>query len=344
MMAKTRVTLRLTELRCLKESDEGGAEPYLWTTFFAYGAGDHPENQQVQVYTPEYDAFRAEIADGVTAGQTRTIPPFISSGTFDFDLTSIIPPKVIGCVAVVMEENGTPNRAMVAGRIAYAKEIDVQLKALIPEYISPNSPELTKEVLARIGAAVEAKVYEAVKRDQYSVWNLSRSRDEPVGYTYAVFSYPSRDIDGDDDLDEIKFQYFDFPEITKSRVVRRPFSEPTSVVTDRYALSGSVSLGRVVEPTPQRCGAERAALNAKKAKHSALATRLASLQDSLHGATPQQKAGYIALIKETQAEIAAVEAELPALQAALDACMGAVRPGEGDVNDPGPLERGRADS
>lgn len=42
-MALQRVTLGLTELRCIAESDgSGSSEPYLWTTYFALGAQPLP--------------------------------------------------------------------------------------------------------------------------------------------------------------------------------------------------------------------------------------------------------------------------------------------------------------
>jgi hypothetical protein len=41
-MTMQRVTLRMTELRCLSQSESDGSEPYLWTTFFASAPSNCP--------------------------------------------------------------------------------------------------------------------------------------------------------------------------------------------------------------------------------------------------------------------------------------------------------------
>ena len=62
-MATQRINLTLTELRCLAQSEgSSGSEPYLWTTFFAFGAERLPfQTGNLGIATPAYDAFRAEF-------------------------------------------------------------------------------------------------------------------------------------------------------------------------------------------------------------------------------------------------------------------------------------------
>jgi hypothetical protein len=62
-MALQRVTVGLTELRCIAESDgSGSSEPYLWVTYFAVGAQPLPgQAGPVATITPAYDAFRSEF-------------------------------------------------------------------------------------------------------------------------------------------------------------------------------------------------------------------------------------------------------------------------------------------
>ncbi len=122
-MAIQRVTLRLTELRCVAQSEGSeGSQPYLWTTYFAFGAQPFPF--QIGIITPAYDAFRTEFPDNMKAGQATTIPPFIASASFDVDFDAAPSPKLVGCIAVLMEEDSTPHSSIVLGRIAYSKEIE----------------------------------------------------------------------------------------------------------------------------------------------------------------------------------------------------------------------------
>ena len=63
------------------------------------------------------------------AGDVLTIPPFLASASFDMDLD--VDHTMVGCIAVLMEEDETPQSSIVLGRIAYAKEIETQLNELV---------------------------------------------------------------------------------------------------------------------------------------------------------------------------------------------------------------------
>src|SRR4051794_24066763 len=139
-MALQRLTVQLTELRCLAQSESGGSEPYLWTTYFAFGARPLPfQSGPVGVITPSYDAFRSEFPNNMKAGQTALIPPFIASASFDMDLDSGPYPKMIGSIAVLLEEDSTPDSSIILGRIAYAKEIENQLNILVSKRLQTGN-------------------------------------------------------------------------------------------------------------------------------------------------------------------------------------------------------------
>ena len=301
-MPLQRVTLQLTQLRCLTESDGSGAsEPYLWATYFALGAQPLPgQTGPVATITPAFDAFRTEFANDVEAGDVLTIPPFIASASFDMDLDVdfSLQPRLVGCIAVLMEEDETPQSSIVLGRIAYAKEIDEQLNELVRKRIlSGDLGPVTDDEIAAIRAAVYAKVKDAVASNQ-SIWDFFRNQDDLVGFTHRGFTNA-----------EIEAGFFDFPELT---------SEDS---TNRYVLSGALSVGAIPGGTIDLCAAERAALEAKKDEIDALQTRRGLLQVQLQHATPQQKPAIVDEIAATNALIAQAEAELPALQGALDACV-----------------------
>ncbi len=297
-MALQRVTLRLTELRCITQSEgSGGSEPYLWVTYFAFGAQLLPfQTGPMATITPAYDAFRTEFPNNMKAGQVTTIPPFLATASFDMDLEA--QHKLVGCLAVLMEEDETPDSSIILGRIAYSKEIDKQLNDLVKKRIlAGDFGPVTDEEINTIRKAVKAKVEEAIGSNQ-TIWNIFTNQDDNIGFTHKGFTDS-----------EIQFQYFDFPEIV---------SDDSS---NRFVLSGGLSIGPVPTDPVDLCATQRAAVKAKKDEINSLQTRVTLLQDQLHHATPQQKAAIVAEIKATNGLIAQAEAELPTLQAALDSCI-----------------------
>lgn len=294
-MALTRVTMRLTELRCVRQSEgSNGSEPYLWVTYFAFGA--QPSPLQLITRTPAYDAFRTEFPDGMTAGRAATIPPFLASTSFDMDLT-LSTYKLVGCIAVLMEQDETPHASILLGRIAYSKAIDEQLTLLVQTRISTaNFDPITDAEIATIKTAVKARVESAIASNQ-SVWNWFTDQDDNIGFTYKTFSNA-----------EIAFKYFDFPEIVSGSG------------KDRFVLSGGLSLGPALANPVDLCAGPRAAVNAKKDEINSLNTRTRLLQDQLQHASPQAKAALVAEIRATHERIALAQSELSGLHAALQAC------------------------
>jgi hypothetical protein len=297
-MALERVTLRVTELRCIAQSEgSAGSEPYLWLTFFAFGAQPLPgQTGPVATMTPSYDSFRTGIPDNIKAGQAVTVPAFYATASFDFDL-ALTTPKFVGCVAVLMEQDDTPDSSIGLGYGAYAKAIDKQLNDLVNKRIQAGDfGPITDAEIKSIKDAVNAKVTEAVGSNQ-SWWNLFTDQDDNLGVTYKTFTDS-----------EIQSQYFDFPEIVSQDA------------SDRFALSGGLSLGPVPTDPVDHCATLRAAVNAKKAEITSLQLRVATLQNQLQNATPQEKSGIVADIKKDNDLLTQAEAELPALQGALDLC------------------------
>jgi hypothetical protein len=308
-MAIQRFTIKLTQLRCIKESDPGPSEPYIWVTYFALGPPIPPfQTGPLALNTPSYDAFRTEFAS-MSAGDVVGIPPFIASASFDMDIDAA-GPKVLGCVAVLMEEDNTRQSDIVFGRIAYTKEMEKQLNALMTKRIQTNdSGPITDPEKETIRSAVTSKVKDAVGSHQ-GIFDIFRDQDDALGFTHKILP--------DGPGDTIHAETFDFPEITTTKKGGFP---PHAIVTDRYVLSGEVTVTAVPPDTVDLCAVPRAALEAKRQQIKGLQLRVSSLQQQLQHATPQQKPAIIHLIKETNAEITAAEAQLPALEAALQACI-----------------------
>ena len=203
---------------------------------------------------------------------------------------------MVGCIAVLMEEDETPQSSIVLGRIAYAKEIETELNELVHKrLVAGDFGPVTDAEIDAIRAAVLAKVEDAIGSNQ-SIWDIFRNQDDQVGFTYRAFSD-----------DEIQASFFDFPEVRSDDS------------TNRYVLSGSLSIGAIPTDPVDLCATPRATLKAKQDEIQGLQTRRGLLQGELQHATPQQKAAIVAEINATNALITQAEADLPALQAALDA-------------------------
>jgi hypothetical protein len=316
-MTLQRFTIRLTHLRCIGESDPGPSEPYLWVTYFALGP-QVPQGQTgpLALVTPSYDAFRTEFPDDVSAGSVVRIPSFIASASFDMDLAAP-GPKLLGCVAVLLEQDDTRERDMVFGRIAYAKEMEKQLNALMQKRIAHNNDgPLTDEEKNTIKDAVTSKVEDAVASHQ-SWWDARRDQDDSLGFTYKILP----DTEGG----TIPAGAFDFPEITTEW--SSPLRTSTrSVVTDRHVLSGEVTIGSVPGQTVDLCAAPRASLEAKQQEVSSLQRRVSAMQQQLQHATPQQKSGIVREIEATRVLIDQATTALASLEAALSACLDRFRP------------------
>ena len=183
---------------------------------------------------------------------------------------------------------------------------------------------LTDNEINTIKSAVTSKVSDAIGSHQ-SIWDFFRDQDDPLGFTYKIFP--------ETQTDTIHAQSFDFPEVTTTKKVSvgSPFP-PATIVTDRYVLSGQITVEAVPGETVDVCAAQRAAVNAKKQEISSLQHRVQSLQEQLQHATPQQKPGIIHEIGDTNVLLGQSEAQLPALEAALKACIDHFHH-DGDLND-----------
>jgi hypothetical protein len=297
--------MQLTELRCITQSEGGGgSEPYLWVTYFAHGVDPLPgRSGPVATNTPAYDAFRTEFPDGVRAGQAVPVPPFLATGSFDIDLDRTY--KQVGCIAVLMEEDVTPQSSIILGRIAYAKEIENQLNLLATKRVQTgDAGPITDDELSAIRKAVTAKAEAAIGSNQ-SIWDFFRNQDDPGGFTYVAY--------GDEGLKELA----ESASRTKSMAFKEISNESGS---DRYALSGIVSIAAPPGERIDLCATERAAVNAKEQQINWLQARRDMLQVELQHAAPQSKAAIVDEITATTEAITLAEQELAPLKAALDAC------------------------
>ena len=301
-----RVSMRLTELRCIAQSEESnGTDPYLWVTYYGHGVPLDGQSGPVVVNTPAYDAFRTEFPNGVQAGQSVPIPAFLAQASFDVD--TINEYTHVGVIAVLMEEDSTPHGSIVLGRIAYSGEIAIQLNALVTRRVQTgNSAPITDAEIEAIRKAVAAKAKSAIAGDQF-LGGFWRDQDDENGYAYA-------------DLGE--------PELTMlaaSPTRSQPITFKGKLANDtgsaRYELAGIVTIDELPTEPIDLCKPERTAVEAKKQEIRGLQGRRTVLQQELITAPPGQKAAIVAQITATNEAIDRAEGELVPLVAALELCI-----------------------
>ena len=226
----------------------------------------------------------------------------------------VVGPKLLGCVAILLEEDDTRESDMVFGRIAYSKEMEKQLNDLMRKRIQTNNNDpLTEDEKNTIKAAVTAKVEDAVGSHQ-SAWDWFRDQDDSLGFTYKIVP--------EHDGDTIHAQTFEFPEITTTKQVKVfDTVPPLTVVTDRYVLSGEITIGAVPGGTVDLCAGPRAALEAKKQEITSLQHRISSLQQTTPARDPPAEVRDRAGDRRHQRPHRPSRSSPPSLEAALAACI-----------------------
>lgn len=297
------VTFNLTELECKKESDtNAGSEPYLWVTYFALDGRNIARAEPVDTITPAFDSFRAEFPNNVKAGQVMPITHGGNLTPFSLEVDLDTAFNMAGCIAVLLEEDETPNAAMIKGRIAYAKEVRKQLNILVKQRLGDvDDSAITDEEIEVIKEAVEGAVKSAV-RNALTIGHLFHNKDDLIGFTYVNLINK-----------EITSKTLRFPEIFNGE-------DPASS-SNRYTLRGRIRVAPVQPPVVEACPKERAAVKAKEQQIKSLQSRVLSLQLQMATAAPQAKPGIRDDIAATNIEKHQAEAELPPLKVALSVCL-----------------------
>jgi hypothetical protein len=295
-------TFRLNQLRCIVEKDESGpSEPYLWVTYFAVDGRNIAQPDPVTTFTPNYNGYRTEFPNNVSDGQVIAIQPFIATSSMTVD-PGPLDFQMAGCVAVLLEEDESPNKAMDAGLRAFADAMHKTLNDLIRKRIRTidRGPVTTEEADA-IRDEVESKVKAAIKSNLTLGQKLFDNQDDVLGFSHMAFIGS-----------EIQNRSFDFPEMVQRNIL--------GAIRNQFVLSGSLTVGPVPPDTVDVCATQRAAVQAKRDEIKGLQNMKAVLQQQLQHATPQAKAAIVQQITATSAKITQAESELPPLVAALEAC------------------------
>jgi hypothetical protein len=170
-MTQQRANVTLTELRCDAESESGGCEPYLYTSFFALG-GNQP-----QVVTPEHADVRNAFANDVMAGQSLPIPQEIGSASFSLDGGQ----HTVGVAALVIDEDLSREVAVDKGRDAFARELESQLQAG-----ETDVNRIREAVLSKVRGAINAS---------YDYTDLHQDQDDQLGFGIQLLGPEPREFE-----------------------------------------------------------------------------------------------------------------------------------------------------
>ncbi|HLZ64803.1 MAG TPA: hypothetical protein VKQ29_01170, partial [Aliidongia sp.] len=134
------VTLKLSNLHCVTETDQwgGSAEPYIWTVFFKIDGDLVTHNFHPTVVTTSGNQADLPNQD-VDAGENNPIPAKL--GLFNTTLKPLpLPGKegasIIGCVAVVMEQDDTAAHAIAKGHAALNAFVAATLQKFVDKAVS----------------------------------------------------------------------------------------------------------------------------------------------------------------------------------------------------------------
>lgn len=179
IMNNLNVEFKLDRIRCHDEGDGwGSAEPYLWTVFFKVDGdtvvvnSDGPASPFVQgaptvVPTPgnHGNLGNTDVDEDETVnvpaiiGEYRTIMKPIPLTTPILGFSEV--GGLIGCIVILMEEDGTPANAIVRGHEALDSNVRTALADVLGT-LSVSNPEPSEEDIAELSTKIGDAVREAV--------------------------------------------------------------------------------------------------------------------------------------------------------------------------------------
>ena len=284
---KVRVALRLHELRCIEES-EHGSEPYFWPIMITHDTGV----PRLHVPTSNYAAV--VLADEMRAGESVPVPAGV-----DLNFAEVFEDKATALVVFVVmlfeKDNLTDEGRRAAFRHIEEKALEMVSEKLVEcRQKSGERIDLTNDLIDRMDL-------ESAVKDVMSYYEIGSAYAKIGGF--------------DDALGIIVWT------LSGAALKPRDISFDLSQPSERFILTAKLETALTLPPV---CQAERAAQEHALAVVKGLQGQRAALQQQLHHATPQQKAGIIAAITRiNEVDLPPAEAALAAAEAALATCLSA---------------------
>jgi len=303
----------LNTLRCIKESDRGGSshsEPYLWP-FLAAVSSNSYETTPTAAILAECRRIRKQE---MKAGQSVSLdfPGNRLTATYQDGQTG----QALILIVALLEADDTPEHAIQAGYQAYLDELKLRVGLnllTLKEAVDTHDDALLQQTIDTIKKQVSDKVFATIK-DNLSTWEKAQvalgflNNDDYVGAGFNYFGSLTPTgftLDFQGDAGDPRINIFSHPpQITHFQA--------------HFQVDGALSVETItVDPCQWRIDGVHAA----QEKITALQNMVLSLQQQLGHATPQQKPGIIAAIKQiNEVQIPAAEQALHRAEMALRLC------------------------
>lgn len=319
----TEVVLNFNELRCIQQYDNGGAsEPYMWFVFF-YADSSTIQSASGVVATRNMLSglsCRNKFEENVKLGKTIAIPSDIGRSRLLLDDVGF-PSPVVGVVYALLEENETTDSLMRTGHRVFGEAFNEEINNHVRNNLA--DPSLSDQQKKDMAKRIEDRVFSAVRNDA-GVFEYFRTKDRVIGFHAEYFPWPVLSLISDRSNGN---PYPLSQQIRKERVVivnMRPVT-----VVDEYEVNGSIQVRPYTPPAPDRCQAERNALNAATQRVKSLQSTLRALQTEFAQTPGPQRAAIRAQIIETRAELSQAIDAAEQAQEAYTRCrsLNLIRPG-----------------
>jgi hypothetical protein len=292
------VTAVLRELRCVRQSEEGGSEPYIWpillwvddTTLMNQG------DEILGVRGPALSDARVVLEQSMRAGDTAAIP--FPLGTLGARLEQTSQTKYVLLVVALLEQDETPETAMWAGCKAFSSELRSALVYHVPALITAvkqhDDAELQRMIdmiKERVTAATMSATWNAL-----TAWQKTRvvlqtlNLDDYVAFAYYLGGAEPKDV-------ELKLR--------------------SDNGSDEYRVAASVE---VHTPTVDLCQPQVDVVKAAQDVVDGMEGQLAAAKATYHDASPAEKSTLLARITQLDQELDIAMLALDEARRALQAC------------------------
>jgi hypothetical protein len=198
-MTSSSIVISLNSLFCYHGGDEDGdSEPYLWTIMYKIDGSCITQNGTALKGSPQYftsPGSHGNLGSSVSTDGTLPIPanvgrwattlePIVITNPLTGSVIEV--PGTIGVVAVLMEENSTPNGDMEAGHQALNKFVQQQLQAFVDSINLAGVAAETQQVIVNQGLSERDALIAVLKQhEQPFADNLQNLTKAVVFYAVA---------------------------------------------------------------------------------------------------------------------------------------------------------------
>lgn len=306
----TQAIVVLETLHCIRESDLAGtshSEPYIWPFLGIITSNSFETTPTAAIISDSRNVIKSEMR----AGDISPIPYPLNTliANFQDDQTN----RQLILVVGLWEQDDTPVSAVQAGYQAFLDELQAAIGSNLLT-LSQADDATQKTIIEKIKTSVYNKVYSA-EEGKLSAWEKTKvylgwlNLDDFMGSDFKRFP----------DLTPTSFT-LSLKGFAGDLIIQNSGS-PNQTATNppvEYEINGSLRIQPVVVNV---CQTQIDAVNAAQAALTGLQDQIQSLQLQLQHATPQEKSGIIAEIKQINTvQIPPAQTTLDNAKAALEKC------------------------